>query len=271
VKTYRPLGRILAILLFSIAITACSSSSHRPPLDSSKLEKLAHIHYQLGIDALGKTGMLPKAFDELMESDSILPNQAHVLDALAYAWLLRGNLTKSESSYRKALRYGDAASIHNNYANLLNRLKRFDEAEQSARKALDDPRYPNQDLAFINLGNALLGQLKFPEAKQAFQQAKLFNPNNSMADLRLADTYFQQNKLRESRLLYEMLIRQQPNNRSAVEGLLAVLNKQHDNRQRRVVLQKFSHDAPSAEHKAWALDRLNSMNQSNHSTGSDHP
>jgi len=262
--------RRVIMLLLVMVLTACSTAINK--IDApDKQAKLANIHYQLGVDALGKQGMLPKAFDELMESNKLLPNQPVVLDALAYAWLLRGNLTKSESSYRKALRYGDAASIHNNYANLLNRLKRFDEAEQSARKALDDPRYPNQDLAFINLGNALLGQLKFPEAKQAFQQAKLFNPNNSMADLRLADTYFQQNKLRESRLLYEMLIRQQPNNRSAVEGLLAVLNKQHDNRQRRVVLQKFSHDAPSAEHKAWALDRLNSMNQSNHSTGSDHP
>jgi Tfp pilus assembly protein PilF len=268
---HQPLRYVLAILLFSIALSACSSSSHRPPLDSSKLERLAHIHYQLGIDALGKTGMLPKAFDELMESDSILPNQPYVLDALAYAWLLRGDLNKSEASYRKALKYGDAASIHNNYANLLNRLKRFNEAEQSARKALDDPRYPNQDLAFINLGNALLGQLKFPEAKRAFQQAKLFNPNNRMADLRLADTYFQQNKPRESRLLYEMLIRQQPNNRSAVEGLLAVLKKQHNTRQSQIVLQQFSQHAASAENKAWALDRLNNIKPSNHSSGQNHP
>ena len=258
----QPLHRILATLVLSIGITACASSSPRQALDDNKLEKLAHIHYQLGVDALRKQGMLPKAFNELMESNAIVPNQPHVLDALAYAWLLRGDLKKSESLYRKALNYGGSASIHNNYANLLNRLERFDEAEKSARKALDDPRYANQDLAFINLGNALLGQKKFPEAIQALQQAKLFNANNTIADLRLAQAFYQQGRLREARLLYRSIIDQQAKNRSAVEGLLAVLNKQHDASQAHIVLQQFSEQTSSPMDKAWALDRLDQFNPS---------
>jgi len=251
--------RITVIITASILFSACANNSSHP-ISTDKRERLAHIHYQLGIDAIGKKGMLPKAFDELMESNSILPNQAHVLDALAYAWLLRDNFKKSESYYLKALQYGASASIHNNYANLLNRLKRFPEAERSARKALDDPRYPNQDLAFINLGNALLGQKKFPEAIQTFQQAKLFNASNSISDFRLADTYFQQNKMREARLLYEMLIRKYPNNRTAIEGLLSVFNKQHDRYQARVILKQFSEQASAPLDKVWALHELDKLN-----------
>ncbi|MDQ6969849.1 MAG: hypothetical protein Q9M16_05020 [Mariprofundus sp.] len=258
------------MLLLCTGITACASSEKRPALDDAKLEKLAHIHYQLGVDALGKEGMLPKAFDELMESNDILPNQAHVLDALAYAWLLRGNLKKSEANYLKALKYGASASIYNNYANLLNRLKRFDEAEKSARQALDDPRYPNQDLAFINLGNALLGQQQFAAASQAFQQAKLFNGNNTMAELRLAESYYQQHKLREARWLYEKLIRQQHSNRAAVEGLLAVLNKLHDTQQSRLLLKQFARDTSSLRDKAWALDQVDRLNQLNYSNQPGH-
>jgi len=263
------LFRTLLMLLLCTGITACASSEKRPALDDAKMEKLAHIHYQLGVDALGKEGMLPKAFDELMESNDILPNQAHVLDALAYAWLLRGNLKKSEANYLKALKYGASASIYNNYANLLNRLKRFDEAEKSARQALDDPRYPNQDLAFINLGNALLGQQKFAAASQAFQQAKLFNSNNILADLRLAESYYQQHKLREARWLYEMLIRQQHSNRAAVEGLLAVLNKQHATQQSRLLLKKFARDTNSLRDKAWALDQVNRLDDSERPVASE--
>jgi len=254
-------SRILCILILSISITACASSNQRQPLDDNKLQKLAHIHYQLGVDALGKAGMLPKAFDELMKSNNMLPNQPHVLDALAYAWLLRGDLKKSESNYLKALKYGASASTHNNYANLLNHLNRFSEAEKSARKALDDPRYPNQDLAFINLGNALLGQKHFPAAKQAFQQAKLFNPRNTQADLGLAKSYYKQGRLRESRLLYEAVIDQQHDNRNAIEGLLAVLNKQHDNEQSHFILEQFAQQTSSPQNKAWALDKQDKLDR----------
>jgi len=211
------------------------------------------------MDALGKQGMLPKAFDELMESNSLLPNQPHVLDALAYAWVLRGDLATAESLYLKALRYGSAASIHNNYASLLNRLKRYKEAEQHAKKALDDPRYPNQDLAFINLGNALLGQQQYAQAATTFQQAKMFNPSSSIADIRLATAYAQQHKLREARLLFEMIMHQQPNNRTAVEGLLAVLQEQHKRNQAYKILHQFSQHATSPLDKAWALNELDKL------------
>ena len=35
------------------------------------------------------------------------------------------------------------------------------------------PRYPNQDLAFINLGDALLGQEKLDEAIRSYGQAPI--------------------------------------------------------------------------------------------------
>ena len=252
--------RIIAIISAVILLNACASNSNHS-IDEDKERKLAYIHYQLGVDAISKAGMLPKAFDELMKSNSILPNQAHVLDVLAYAWLLRGDFKKSEAYYLKALQYGTSASIHNNYANLLNKLKRFTEAEKSARKALDDPRYPNQDLAFINLGNALLGQKKFIKATRSFQQAKLFNASNSITDFRLADAYFQQHKWHEARLLYEMIIQKQPSNRSAVEGLLAVLNKQHNKYQARMMLKQFSAQTSAPLDKAWALTELDALGQ----------
>jgi len=137
--------RLIILLLSAALLGGCVTESKR--MDADKRQKLADIHYRLGVDALGKQGMLPKAFKELLRSDELRPNQPQVLDALAYAWLLRGDFKKSEQFYRKAIRYGGAAATHNNYANLLNHLKRYAEAEAEARKALDDPTYPNQDLA----------------------------------------------------------------------------------------------------------------------------
>ncbi len=260
-KPHNTFTHIYTLVCLSILLVSCATSTPHKELGADQQAKLAHLHYQLGIDALGKEGMLPKAFDELMESDTIQPKQAHVMDALAYAWLLRGDLKKAEFYYIKALQYGARASIYNNYASLLNRLEHHTKAEKNARKALDDPRYPNQDLAFINLGNALLGQKKFPEAIIAFQQAKLFNAANTLPDYRIAYTYYKQDKLREAGLLYEALLRKKPDNRNAVEGLISVLNKQHDDNRARTVLNTFAQQTASPLDRAWALDQRDRLDR----------
>jgi Tfp pilus assembly protein PilF len=238
-----------------VAISACATTTQK---EDEQQEKLAKLHYQIGIDALNK-GRLPKAFDELMQSNSMRPKQAEVLDALAYAWLLRGNLKKSESHYRKSLRIKAQASTQNNYANLLNKMKRYTEAEIMAQKALEDPRYPNQDLAFINLGDALLGQDKFDEAIRSYAQAQLFNSNNILPQLKAANAYVRYNRLHEARVLYRKLILQHGNSRAIIKDMLELLKKQGDPAEARRVLSQFSTRATSAQDKAWARDELEKL------------
>jgi Tfp pilus assembly protein PilF len=210
------------------------------------------------VDALNK-GLLPKAFDELMKSNAMHRNQAEVLDALAYAWLLRGDLKKSEAHYRKSLRIKAMAATQNNYANLLNKLGRYEEAESMARKALDDPRYPNQDLAFINLGDALLGQGKFDDAIRSYGQAQLFNSNNILPQLKVANAYLQYNRLHEARALYKTLLLQNGNRRAVVAGMLKLLKKQNDLEEARRVLVQFGRQATSAQDQAWAREELEQL------------
>jgi len=246
--------RSALFMLTVLSLSACASNSTGNVSD--KQSRLAEIHYRLGIDALGKQGMLPKAFQELIQSDEIRPDQPEVLDALAYAWLLRGDTKKAESFYLRAIRLHAGAATYNNYANLLNRMKRYKKAEKAARQALDDPRYPNQDLAFINLGDALSGQKKFEAAIAAYQSATVFNPNNDLIKLRMAQVYYQLGKLREARLLYETFLIRQQNSRAAVEGLLAVMDQQQDSRAAASILHQFRQHASTALDKAWAQNEL---------------
>jgi len=245
-------GRILLMTLMALLLASCATST----VDLEKQARLANIHYQLGMDALSKQGMLPKAFHELMKSDELLPDQAAVLDALAYAWLLRGEMKKSETLYQRAIEHGGGAASYNNYANMLNRVKRYPEAETAARKALDDPRYPNQDLAFINLGDALLGQHKPHQAIASYREALIFKPGNGLINIRLAHAYFKADKLREAHALYEMIIHKQPGNRQAVEGLIAVLESGHNQTAKRRVLNAFIRHSSEPLDKAWAQNEL---------------
>lgn len=251
----RPVWKFILIFCCAVAVSACATTTQK---EDDQQEKLAKLHYQIGIDALNK-GMLPKAFDELMRSNKIHPNQAEVLDALAYAWLLRGNLKKSESLYRESLRSKEQASTQNNYANLLNKLERYAEAETMAQKALEDPRYRNQDIAFINLGDALLGQSKFDEAIRSYSQAQLFNSNNILPQLKVANAYVQYNRLHEARVLYKALMLKYGNSRVIVMGMLKLLKKQDDLAEARRVLSQFSTQATSPQDKAWAQDELEQL------------
>ena len=249
--------QICMIMAAAVLLTACATTN--PTKEPVNEEKLAHIHYQLGLDALGKEGMLPKAFDELMTSNSLHPNQPEVLDALAYAWLLRGDMDKSEQYYKKALAHGASAASQNNYANLLNRMQRFEEAEAMARKSLDDPRYANQDLAFINLGDALLGQKKADAAITAYKQAQMFNPDSDRTEGKLANAFFQQGRLNEAAIIYYGLLRKDPGNRSLVEALVEVLKQQHKQGEARHVLESFSKQSTSSLDKAWAMDKIGQL------------
>lgn len=253
-RSHPPLLLTIALLL---TLSACATNNAK---EVERQHKLASLHYQIGVDALGKN-MLPKAFEELMESDSMVPDQPAVLDALAYAWLLRGDLKKSETFYLRALRNGAGAATQNNYANLLNRMLRYPEAEKAARASLNDPRYPNQDLAFINLGNALAGQKKYTAAIQAFQQARTFNPDNTLAVLRLADTYALSGKPLQAQVLYESIISSQPQNRAAVEGLVRVLIQQQRPNAARNALSAFSRVTSSDTDRAWAISTMEKAGQ----------
>jgi type IV pilus assembly protein PilF len=251
----RPIWKFALVLCCALTMSACATTTQK---EDDQQKKLAGLHYQLGVDALNK-GLLPKAFDELMASNTMHPNQAEVLDALAYAWLLRGDLKKSESHYRKSLHIKARASTQNNYANLLNKMERFKEAESMARKALDDPRYPNQDLAFINLGDALLGQEKLDEAIRSYGQAQLFNSKSIRPQLKVANAYVQYNRLQEAQALYESLMLKHGNSRIVVMGMLTLLKKQNDSEEAKRVLTQFSNHATSANDKAWASGELEQL------------
>ncbi len=244
---------LFLILSLSLALSGCGAKQ-----DPAKQEKLARLHYQMGIDALNK-GLLPKAFKELLESDQIRPGQPEVEDALAYAWRLRGDLQKSEHYYRKSLSHAKRASTMNNYASLLIQMQQYEKAEKLLRQALEDPSYPNQDLVFINLGDALLEQGRFNDAIEAYRRAQRFRPEQILPRIKEAEAYIRFNRLNYARALYETLLRKNRDARPVAQGLLRVLIKQNDLPAARQMLRRFIHDTDNELDRAWARDELEKL------------
>jgi type IV pilus assembly protein PilF len=253
----KPLSAITTLLICCSALAACQS-----PATVQKVDTGAKLHYELGVDALHKHE-LPKAFEELMKSDKMRPNQPDTLDALGVAWRMRGDLKKADSYYRRLIHLpGVSSRNYTNYASLLLQMKKYKQAELMARKALQDPRYASQDIAYIVLGDALLGQDRFNEAIKAYRQALQMNPNSIAAVLHEASAYEQYGRYNYARALYETKLRDLPGNRPLTEALLALLKKHNDLDAARELLEGYrDNHSKDPLQKAWAEDELNQLDQ----------
>ncbi len=253
------LKRLLALALpwCVVAIfSACQSTgtSATPEL----LNKRVNLHYALGVDALRK-GNLPKAFDELLHAEQMAPDRADVLAALAYAWQLRGNLDKAHAYYVRAIENNPSPATYNNYGGLLLVMNKPEEAEKYFRKALDDPRYRHPDIAYINLGDALLAEDRFNEAIAAYRQAKTLNPGQELSRIREAQAYVRYKRFDYARALYETILRDSPGNRRAIAGLLPLLKKNGNLTEARRQLERFHARTSIPADKAWAEETLKGL------------
>ncbi len=249
---------ISTLLVCTSLLLSCQSTGTH--MDTDKQNKRAKIHYQIGLDSLNR-GQLAKAFDELMKSNSILPKQPEVLDALAYAWRLRGDLKQSEAFYKQALAAGAGSSTYTNYGGLLVALKRYQDAEKVLNKALEDPRYRNQYIAQIHLGDALLGLGKFDDAIKSYRLAGLLNPQQDISQLREAKAYVQTQRFNYAFALYETILRKTPNNRPALQGLIDLLHQQPNTKIARKYISAYIEHEKEPLNRAWAEDALIHLGQ----------
>ena len=242
--------RLLAMGL-ALLVAACASG----PKPEGDRHKLATIHYRLGVDALQK-GLLPRAFSELLEANKLEPNRPDVLDALALAWWARGDLDKAELYFRKAIRHGAGASTHTNYASLLNRLGRYEEARREAERAIADPRYPNQHLALIDLGDALFGEKRYEEALSAYRQAASFAPGDPRPKIREARVLAVTGKRNFARAMLLSTGRRFLPRRDVVGMVVDELARIGAVPEAKTLLAAFIDQAKTDEDRAWAKDKL---------------
>jgi len=239
----------VALAVLVLTLSACSSNLTHP--NSNKLEKQIESHYRLGLDALNKNN-LPKAFDELLHAEQLDPMRADVLDALGYAWQLRGDLKKSQAYYERAMSNHPSSRTYNNYGTLLLAMNKPKQAEIKFRQALNDPRYNHPDFAYINLGDALLMQHKFDDAIAAYRQARLLNPQQELSRLKEAAAYIQFKRPLFAKAMYETILRDSPGNRAALEGLLPLLTAKNEREEARKQLHVFIKKTSEPLDRAWA-------------------
>ena len=104
------------------------------------------------------------------------PNHSFAWKALALSYEKTGKILKSLDANQKAKEINPLdAEIHNNLGNVLRKLEKFDEAQNSYRQAILLKQ--NYTEVYYNLGNLLKELSRFDEAEKNYNQAIKFRPN----------------------------------------------------------------------------------------------
>ncbi len=158
-------------------------------------------HNNLGKILLDRDEPVP-AIDHFKRVVELKPDHYNAWNnlGLAYTGLEQYAVAESALDQARSLRPGDE-TILVNYATLLVRQERFDEAGDIYRQVIN--YYPDSVPAYMNLGNMLAGLQKFDAAERVYAKARELQPDNPVLlynlgnlardreDLTLALEYYQ--------------------------------------------------------------------------------
>lgn len=151
-----------------------------------------------------------------LELDS---RSAKAHDALAYTFMLSGEIELAEVHYRQAVDYSSGASrFRLNYANYLFQQGEFARAERELQTVVEDSLYEKRGSALYLLGLTQLQLLEIDKARRSFERALVLEPrdrrllrelaiiNYDARDFAASWQYFQQYRKYTDKPSAEMLL-----------------------------------------------------------------
>ncbi|MCC7535593.1 MAG: tetratricopeptide repeat protein [Deltaproteobacteria bacterium] len=183
-----PRARTFIAICLAAAFVACGSGPSEADVVRSQRE------YELGASLVSTNP--PQAFDHLLDSVRLDPNnyEAHFL--LGTLFMVRRNHPDAERHLRRALairgRYPEA---RNSLGMLYISMHRYDDAIRELRVATRDIRYHTPWLAWGNLGWAYLERGRNQDAIEALLQAVRSQPAYCFGFYLLGQAYFRSEQL----------------------------------------------------------------------------
>ena len=152
------------------------------------------------------------------------PNHSFAWKALALSYEKTGKILKSLDANQKAKEINPQdAEVHNNLGNVLEKLEKFDEAQNNYRQAILLEQ--NYTEAYYNLANLLNKLGRFDEAEINYIQAIKLKPNFAEAFNNLANLLNKLGRFDEAEINYIQAIKLRPNFAEAFYNLANLLKE----------------------------------------------
>lgn len=170
--------------------------------EEQQKQKALDTRIAAGIEAL-KAGDPERARRHIHRALEIDEDSAAAQNAMALYYRYEGDDKREEQHYRKALRADSKYSqARNNYASLLYRQGRYDEAIDQLEAAAEDPTYDQRQMVFLNLGRSYARAGEYDKAVKALQRSLRLDSTQPEAKLEMADVLYAQGKYAEARNYY---------------------------------------------------------------------
>lgn len=132
----------------------------------------ASAHYKLGVSYLSENN-IQSAFIEFQKAYELDPKNKEVLNAIGTIYLLNfEDFPKAIEFFQKAVKVDPGFSEgHNNLGYAYEKIKQYNEAINSYKKALSNLLYRTPEKAYFNLGRAYYRTGRYDEAIDAYKAA----------------------------------------------------------------------------------------------------
>lgn len=161
-------------------------------------ERKAQAHTKLGGSYMAE-GKFQDAYVEFQKAIEMNPLDKEAHNALGLLFDFQfAKVEEAEKAFRRAIEIDPVYSeAYNNLGVNLSRRRRFAEAKEVFRKAIQNPIYRTPDAAHFNLGLVHLELKEVEQAKKAFLDATRINPGYPDARLRLAELQYETGECKE--------------------------------------------------------------------------
>ena len=192
---------VSAFLLFFIA--ACG-----PTIEERKSR--AETQYEIGIAELGSE-RFNEAFEALQKAKDIYAEDPRFYHGMGLVHFYQRQYEKAVVEFRKALELNpNYPEAHNDLGSTYAQLHRWDLAIFEFREAISDPFYRTPELAYYNLGTALMENGELIEAVKELHMAVQLRPDFSQALDKYGVALFRLNRLQESIKQFKQAIELDP-------------------------------------------------------------
>lgn len=154
---------------------------------------------------------------------------AHTMIAILYETI--NDTERAAEHYRKSMQHGGrSGDVLNNYGSWLCRQSKFDEADETFRKALADPFYKSPESALANAGSCALAAGKYDIGENYLSQVLQARPNDDQALIGLAEIAFRKEDFMRARAFVQRADSQAPLERSGLELAVRIEERLGDER-----------------------------------------
>ncbi|NNL11277.1 MAG: tetratricopeptide repeat protein [Pseudomonadales bacterium] len=212
------LARFIALSLLVMMPMACVTTKTGGVGNAASTDEAVSARVAAAVQYLQKRDFesARRHLKSALELDGRSP-EAH--DALAYTFLLSGELELAAVHYKYAVNYSNGGSRYRlNYANYLFQQGNFEQAEKHLQIVVDDSLYEKRVAALYLLGMTQQQLLKIEQARRSFERALVLDRadrrvlrelaimNYDARDFEGAWQYFQQYRRYTSKPSAEMLL-----------------------------------------------------------------